>query len=159
MPHETIGGRLRCGDRTIPHRPSAWIEERLLPSRLLRKLLAEGIRTKARSGPTPQSLPVRSRSRRNPPMVFDERRPSFDLGPFQSSLGETLPAFRWPLAIGFPTKWMLMLRLRNRSSFSAEELQSCWDNLQELEVKTQSRILRSKRLSIPAVGRRAFLLE
>jgi hypothetical protein len=39
---------------------------------------------------------------------------------------------------------MLMLRLRNRASFSAEELQSCLDNLQELEVKTQSRVLRKR---------------
>ena len=58
-------------------------------------------------------------------MVFDERRPSFDQGPFQSALD-------------------VVLRLRNRSSFSAEELQSCLDNLQELEVKTQSRILRKR---------------
>src|SRR5262249_20414063 len=40
--------------------------------------------------------------------------------------------------------WMLMLRLRNRASFGAEELQSCLDNLQELKVKTQSRILRKR---------------
>jgi len=46
-------------------------------------------------------------------MVFDERRPSFELAPFQSALD-------------------VVLRLRNRSSFSAEELQSCLDNLREL---------------------------
>ena len=40
--------------------------------------------------------------------------------------------------------WMLMLELRNRASFSAEKLRSCLDNLQELEVKTQSRILRKR---------------
>src|SRR6516164_8151586 len=47
-----------------------------------------------------QSLQVRSRSRGNTPMVFDERRPSFELAPFQSALD-------------------VVLRLRNRSSFSA----------------------------------------
>src|SRR6516165_9237545 len=109
MPHETIGGRLRCGDRTIPHRPSAWIEERFLASRLLRKLLAEGIRTKARSGPTPQTLPVGHEAAQ----ILQWSSTSVA----QASIKDHSKAL-----------WMLMLGLRNRASFSAEELQSCLDN-------------------------------
>src|SRR5262245_35036183 len=49
---------------------------------------------------------------------------------------------------------MLMLRLRNHSSFSAEELQSCLDSLQELQVKTQSVAFRSSFAPAPEFLRR-----